>query len=283
MEDVMADRSVPGSEPAEVSAAPQAPTQAEAAQPMSGWQRTFSALRYPNFRLWFLGQLVSSVGTWMQITAQGFLVFQLTQSTAYLGFIGFASGIPSLLLTLFGGVIADRVPRRRLLLITQFTMMLLALILAVLTFTELVRPWHIVVLALALGTANAFDAPAGQAIVVELVAREELTNAIALNATLMNVATVIGPTVAGLTYAAIGGGWCFALNGISFLAMIIALLRMRLPAHKLGSTNQLSNSAASREGPTLLPLTESQVLGEPLEWGGFPKSSARSLVSRGEP
>ena len=201
----------------------------EAAPAIRSSQGTFSALRYPNFRLWFMGQLVSAVGTWMQISAQGFLVFQLTHSSAYLGFIGFVSGIPSLLLMLWGGVIADRVPRRRLLVVTQSSMAVLALILAALTFTGVVQPWHIVVLALGLGTANAFDAPAGQAIIVDLIDREELTNAIALNATLLNLATVIGPTVAGLTYAAVGGGWCFALNGISFLAMIIALLRMRLP------------------------------------------------------
>jgi MFS family permease len=130
---------------------------------------------------------------------------------------------------LFGGVVADRVARRSLLLVTQSTMMLLALLLAVLSFTGLVQPWHIVLLALALGTANAFDAPAAQAFVFELVEREHVTNAIALNATLMNLATVIGPTVAGLTYAAVGAAWCFTINGLSFLALIAALVLMRLP------------------------------------------------------
>lgn len=212
-----------------------------------GWRRTFAALQHPNYRLWFLGQLVSQVGTWMQTTAQGFLVFQLTQSTAYLGYVGFAAGAPALLLMLFGGVVADRVARRTLLVVTQSTMMVLALLLAALTFAQVVQPWHIVLLALALGTANAFDAPAGQAFVLELVDREDLPNAIALNASLANLATVVGPTVAGLTYAAFGAAWCFTLNGISFIAVIVALLLMRLPARQIVSRSQ-SAIAQLREG-----------------------------------
>jgi len=131
---------------------------------------------------------------------------------------------------LYGGVIADRVARRNLLVITQSTMMLLAFILAALTFSDLVQPWHIVLLALALGTTNAFDAPSRQAFVLELVDRRDMTNAIALNSSLFNLATVVGPTVAGLTYAAFGAAWCFFLNGVSFLAVIAALLLMQLPA-----------------------------------------------------
>lgn len=200
--------------------------------PPNFWQRTFIALQYRNYRLWFMGQLVSLVGTWMQITAQGFLVFELTQSPAYLGYVGFAAGIPSILLMLFGGVIADRVPRRNLLILTQSTMMILAVILAVLTFSGVVQAWHIVLLALALGIANAFDAPAAQSFVLELVERKDLPNALALNATLFNLATVVGPTVAGLTYAAFGAAWCFTINAISFLAVILALSLMRLPAHE---------------------------------------------------
>ena len=195
---------------------------------MTFWQRMFAALSYRNYRLWFMGQLVSLVGTWMQMTAQGFLVFELTRSTAYLGYVGFAAGIPSWLFMLYGGVIADRVAARSLMVITQSIMMILALILDALTFAGLVQPWHIVLLALALGTANAFDAPARQTFVVELVDRKDLTNAIALNASMFNLGSVVGPTVAGLTYAAFGAAWCFALNGVSFVAVIIALLFMRL-------------------------------------------------------
>ncbi|MEI6530393.1 MAG: MFS transporter [bacterium] len=191
-------------------------------------QRTFAALQHPNYRLWFIGQTVSLFGSWMQSTAQGFLVYQLTHSSAYLGYVAFASGLPIWLFMLFAGVVADRMPRRTLLMITQTGMMILAFLLTALTFSGLVQPWHIVVLAFFLGLANAFDAPARLAFVMELVNRDDLTNAIALNATMFNLATAVGPAVAGLTYAAFGPGWCFLLNGISFLAVIGALLRMRL-------------------------------------------------------
>jgi MFS family permease len=164
----------------------------------------------------------------MQNTAQGFLNFELTQSPAYLGYVGFAAGVPSWLFMLYGGVIADRVSRRNLLLITQIAMMLLAFALAALTFLGWVQPWHIVVLALALGVATAFDAPARQAFVVEMVDREDLTNAIALNSSMFNLATVVGPAVSGLVYAWLGPAWCFTLNGLSFLAVIVALMLMRL-------------------------------------------------------
>ncbi|MGQ0571200.1 MAG: MFS transporter [Armatimonadota bacterium] len=190
--------------------------------------QTFAALRHPNYRLWFRGQMVSLFGTWMQTTAQGFLVYELTRSPAYLGYVGFAAGAPSWFLTLYGGVVADRVPRRTLLIITQTSMMLLAFLLAGLTFLGLIRPWHIVVLALCLGIANAFDSPARQAFAAELVHREDLTNAIALNAIMFNTGTAVGPAAAGITYAALGPAWCFALNGVSFLAVIGALLGMRI-------------------------------------------------------
>lgn len=194
----------------------------------SRWQQTFTALRHPNYRLWFFGQTVSLFGTWMQSTAQGYLIFQLTHSPAFLGYVSFASGVPSWLFTLYGGVVADRMPRRTLLLITQTAMMLLAFILAALTFSHWVQPWHILVLAFCLGTANAFDAPARQAFVLEMVEREDLTNAIALNATMFNMGTALGPAMAGLTYAAFGPGWCFLLNALSFIAVIGALALMRL-------------------------------------------------------
>jgi MFS family permease len=192
------------------------------------WQETFAALKHYNYRLWFAGQVVSLVGTWMQSTAQGYLIYQLTHSPAYLGLVGFFGGVPTLLFTLFGGVIADRLPRRRLLVITQSAMMILAFILAALVFTKVVLPWHILVLAFLLGIANAFDAPARTSFVLELVDRETMTNAIALNSTMFNIATVVGPSVAGLTYAALGPAWCFTLNGLSFIAVIIALLFMRI-------------------------------------------------------
>ncbi len=192
-------------------------------------KQTFIALRHPNYRLWFYGQLVSLVGTWMQNTAQGFLIYQLTNSPAFLGYVAFASGLPSWLFTLYGGVIADRISRRIMIIITQASMMILAFIQAALVFSGLIQPWHILILAFLLGIATAFDAPARQSFVVELVDREDLTNAIALNSTMFNMATVVGPAVAGFAYALVGPAWCFTINGISFIAVIAALAMMNLP------------------------------------------------------
>ena len=190
--------------------------------------QTFAAMRHRNYRLWFIGQLVSLVGTWMQNTAQGYLIYTITGSVAYLGYVGFISGLPSWLFMLYGGVIADRVPRRTLMIITQSSMMVLAFILAALEFLKVVQPWHILVLAFLLGVANAFDTPARQSFVVEMVDREDMTNAIALNATMFNLGAIVGPAVAGITYALIGPAWCFTLNGVSFIAVIIALGMMRI-------------------------------------------------------
>jgi MFS family permease len=212
--------------------------------PRPSRQQTFAAFKYRNYRLWFGGQLVSLFGTWMQTTAQGYLVYQLTNSPAYLGYVACASGLPTWLFTLYGGVVADRMSRRTLMVITQSAMLVLAFILAALAFTGLVQPWHIVVLAFLLGIANAFDAPARQAFVLELVEREDLTNAIALNATMFNGATAVGPAAAGVTYAALGPGWCFTLNGVSFIAVIVALLMMRItpqavPARRVSAAGDL--------------------------------------------
>ncbi len=208
--------------------------------------RAFVALRHRNYRLWFAGQLTSLFGTWMQTTAQGYLVYELTHSPAYLGYVGFAAGLPSWALMLYGGVLSDRMPRRRLLVLTQTAMMALAFALAALTFSARIAPWHVLVLAFGLGLATAFDAPARQAFVSELVDREDLTNAIALNSTMFNAATAVGPAVAGITYDLFGPGWCFTLNGLSFLAVIAALLAMRLP-RAAGSPTSESVSAQLRE------------------------------------
>ena len=192
--------------------------------------KTFAAFRHRNYRLWFFGQLISMVGTWMQSTAQGFLIYSLTGSAAYLGYVGFISGVPSWFLMIYGGLIADRVPRRTLMIITQSTMMLLAFVLAGLVFTNVVQPWHILVLAFLLGVANAFDTPARQSLVVELVAREDLSNAIAFNSTIFNTGLIIGPAIGAAIYALTGPGWCFTINGISFIAVIVALILMRIQA-----------------------------------------------------
>lgn len=173
--------------------------------------------------------MISLFGTWMQSTAQGFLIFQLTHSPIFLGYVGFAAGIPALVFTLYGGVIADRFSKRNVLIVTQAVMMILAVILATLTFLNLIQPWHIITLAFFLGVANAFDSPARQAFVLEMIERKDLVNAIALNSTMFNSASALGPAVAGITYALFGPAWCFTINGLSFVGVIVALKMMKLP------------------------------------------------------
>ncbi|MHB8054293.1 MAG: MFS transporter [Candidatus Aminicenantales bacterium] len=192
--------------------------------------RTFLSLKHPNYRLWFWGQLTSLFGSWMQSTALGFLIFELTKSPAFLGLTGFAAGVPTWLFMLMAGVVADRVPRRRVMIYTQTAMMILAFATAALVFTGTIRPWHIILLAFGMGTANAFDAPARQALVQDLVPFEDMTNAIALNSAMFNTSVALGPAFGGLIYALVGPGWCFFVNGLSFVAVILALAKMKLPA-----------------------------------------------------
>ncbi len=188
---------------------------------------TFSALRHRDFRLFWTGTLVSLVGTWMQGTAQSYLVWELTRNAFATSLPVLFFSLPSTLLALVGGVAADRVDRRKLVLATQTAFMLQATLLTVLTFTGLVRVWQIYLLALFSGLVMAFDAPGRQSMVPSLVAREELSNAIALNSTAFNASRVIGPPLAGLVYAAAGPQWCFALNAASFLAILYALSIIR--------------------------------------------------------
>jgi MFS family permease len=190
---------------------------------------TFSAMRHRNFQLYFGGQLISNVGTWMQIIAQSWVVYQIGHSALILGVVAFASAIPVLLISPWGGVVVDRMPRRRLLMMTQSGAMILAFIMAALAFANIIQEWHVVVLAALLGVVNAFDAPARQAIVPELVGKADLPNAIAMNSMMFNSARVIGPAVAGLVLAAVGAAWCFTINGISFLAVLLGLWLMNLP------------------------------------------------------
>ncbi len=198
--------------------------------PASGFSlsRTFASLGYPNYRLWFAGQLVSLFGTWMQTTALGFYVFDLTRSKSLLGVVAFATGLPTILFMIFGGFVADRIPKRRLILLSQTALMAFAFALSVLTFMGKAEVWLIVLIAVLNGIATAFDAPARQSFVLEMVDRSVLTNAIALNSMMFNAATAIGPAIGGVTYALFGPGWCFAINGFSYLAVILALLLMKL-------------------------------------------------------
>jgi MFS family permease len=189
---------------------------------------TLRALRHRNFQLFFGGQLISLIGTWMQTTAQAWLVYNMTKSALLLGSVGFASQIPVFLMAPFGGITADRVNRQRLVIATQVSSMILAGILAWLTISGRVQVWHIFVLAGLLGVVNAFDIPGRQAFLVDMVGKEDLMNAIALNSSMFNGARVIGPSVAGILVAKIGEGWCFAANSISYIAVIVGLLLMHV-------------------------------------------------------
>ena len=184
------------------------------------------ALRYRNYRLFFSGQLISVIGTWMQSVAQSWLVYRLTGSSLLLGLVGFAGQIPVFLLASVGGMVADRRSRHRMVITTQTSAMLLAFILSALTLLGHIKVWEIMVLASSLGLVNAFDIPARQAFVVEMVNPRDLVNAIALNSAMVNGARILGPAVAGVTVAAIGEGWCFFANGASYIAVIVGLLLM---------------------------------------------------------
>lgn len=189
----------------------------------------FRALRHRNFRLFFAGQLISLVGTWMQQVAQSWLVYRLTGSPMLLGLIGFAGQIPVFFLGAFGGHVADRYDRRRVLVITQSVSMILAFALALLTLTGHIVEWQLFVLASLLGVTNAFDLPARQAFLSEMVDRADLINAIALNSSMFNGARIVGPAVAGLLVATIGEGWCFFANAVSYIAVIAGLLMIAKP------------------------------------------------------
>ena len=198
----------------------------------SRWQAAGRALRHRNFQLFFSGQLISLVGTWMQSVAQSWLVYRLTGSGLKLGAVGFASQIPVFLFAPIGGITADRFNRQRVVIGTQIASMLLAFILAALTLSHEVegRVWLIFVLAALLGVVNAFDIPGRQAFLVDMVGKEDLMNAIALNSSMFNGARVIGPAVAGILVAKLGEGWCFFANGVSYIAVIIGLLMMDVHA-----------------------------------------------------
>jgi MFS family permease len=190
---------------------------------MSGFTRV---LRSRNYRLYFSGQLISLTGTWMQSVAQSWLVYRLTGSTTMLGVIGFCSQMPAFILGPVGGTVADRLPRRRILVAAQTASMVLAFVLAALTLSERITVSHLIVLSTLLGVVTAFELPARQAFIGEMVAPAHLTSAIGLNASMVNGTRIVGPAVAGLVVAAIGEGWCFFLNGASFLAVIAGLLAM---------------------------------------------------------
>jgi MFS family permease len=204
---------------------------------------TLRALQHRNFQLFFSGQLISLTGTWMQTIAEAWLVYRLTGSSLLLGTAGFCSQFPVFLVAPLGGIVADRHNRQRVVIGTQIASMILALLLAILTLTGLVRVWHVFTLAALLGVVNAFDIPARQSFLVDMVGKEDLMNAIALNSSMFNAARIVGPAIAGILVAKIGEGWCFFANGASYIAVIIGLLMIRVqrPAPLASSASPLAH------------------------------------------
>jgi len=206
------------------------------------------ALRSRNYRLFFSGQAVSLTGTWMQNIALSWLVYRLSNSALILGVVNFAGSIPTFFLMPFAGVFADRFSRHKILIGTQILMMIQALVLAALVLLKLEKIWHLIALSAFLGVVNAFDMPTRQAFVIDMIEdKKDLSNAIALNSSIFNVARLIGPSAAGLLIAAVGEGVCFLINGLSYLAVILALLAMRMKERPIPAT--ISGSLRSlREG-----------------------------------
>ena len=224
-------------------------------QQVKGLLRTFVALRHRNFRLFWFGQLISLVGTWMQSIGQAWLVLELTHSAWLLGVVGALQFLPVMLFSLFGGVLADRLPKRKVLLFTQSSAMLQATILWILVATGHVQIWEVLALASLLGLTNSIDMPTRQAFVAEMVGREDLPNAIALNSSLFNMARVVGPGLGGIIIAWLGVAPLFMLNAISFIAVIVGLALIKM--NDLYA--QAKRSTAKREAPrqsTLQSLRE---------------------------
>jgi len=190
-------------------------------------------MQHRNFQLFIAGQLISLIGTWMQNMAQLWLVYQLTHSAALLGMFGFASQVPMLFLSSLGGYVGDRYDRHRGVIVTQTISMILAFVLAGLTWANLINKWELIGIAFLVGIVNAFDVPIRQAFFVQMVGKEDLPNAIALNSSIFNGARAVGPAIAGFAIALVGAGWCFFLNGLSFVAVIVALLMMRIAPREI--------------------------------------------------
>ena len=200
--------------------------------PASRWQVALRALRHRNFQLFFSGQLISLIGTWMQSVAQSWLVYRLTGSALLLGAVGFASQIPVFLFAPLGGITADRFNRRHIVIGTQVASMVLAFMLAAVTLLHKVQVWHVFVLAALLGVVNAFDIPGRQSFLVDMVGKEDLMNAIALNSSMFNGARIIGPAIAGIVVAKVGEGWCFFGDAVSYIAVIVGLFMMQVAPRK---------------------------------------------------
>jgi MFS family permease len=232
----------------------------QAEQPLARKSSALSALKNTNFRLYFVGQMVSISGTWMQNIAQSYLVFEITKSELWLGIVACLGGLPLLILSPLGGVVVERVPRRTLLIVTQTIQMILAFILAALAFAHAVQVWHIVVLAILLGITNVFDTPARQTFVVEIVGKDDLRSGIALNSIMNSMGRVLGPTAAGIALIQLGDAWCFMLNGLSFLAVLGSLFMMKVPyaIKYIGGSSPIRQMreglSYARRDPLIMPL-----------------------------
>jgi MFS family permease len=194
-----------------------------ASEPLTGstrWMRPVRSLRVRNFRLYWSGQTVSQIGTWMQIVAQGWVVYNLTDSPLMLGLVNFVALLPVVPVSLLSGVLSDRFPRRSLMIVTETVLMLQALVMAALLWFDVIQVWHVVVLSFVLGAAAALEQPARLAIVSDMVDEDDLSNAVALNSSSYNLARIIGPSIAGLVIAAIGEAACFFLNSATYLIFI---------------------------------------------------------------
>lgn len=211
------------------------------------FRETFRSLRHRNFRLFWFGQMISLIGTWMQNVAQGWMVLRLSNSPFLLGVVSAFAGLPILFFSLPAGVLADRVKKRKFLIFTQIGAMVLAFILSFLAFSGLVKVWHVMLLALGLGLVNAFDAPTRQAFVKEMVGKEDLLNAIALNSFMFNSARILGPAIAGILISLAGEAGCFFINGLSYIAVIAGLSLMRMKDVVFQSKNS-SFLASFKEG-----------------------------------
>ncbi len=198
---------------------------------MSFLQDMFRALKHDNYRYFFLGQVATLIGMWMQSIALSWLIYRLTGSSTQLGLVNFCNQLPVLLLVSLGGIVADRYDRRRIVIRTQATCMFLSALLAFLTLSDLIQVWHLYCVAIAYGLTQAFDMPARQALVVELVGKEDLPNAIILNSSMINGARLIGPAVAGFVIEYVGEGWCFAINSASYIGVLSGLFAMKLASH----------------------------------------------------
>jgi MFS family permease len=223
----------------------------QSAQPVASKEnktfRIFRALQHRNFRIYWTGQIISLIGIWMQNVAQGWLVLRLTNSPFYLGLVSFMGSLPIFLFCLPGGVLADRFEKRKILLFTQICSLCLALLLAILTFLKTIEIWHIMVIATVFGIVNSFDIPSRQSFTFEMVGRDDLQNAIALNSVSFNAARVVGPAIAGILIAWIGEAGCFFLNALSFLAVIVSLIIIR-PEIKPAFTGSSSLGKEMQEG-----------------------------------